>query len=72
MTDEKLIDLMYDNDRFVVTFAMHEMKGRGIWDQDIYKIGEHGSAVAQTQAINLLKQTVKDNLTVRPESKVDG
>lgn len=72
LTDEQLVDLMYDNDSFVATFAMHEMQGRGIWDQDIYRIGEHGPAVAQSQAITLLKQAVKDKLTFRPEPNADG
>ena len=72
LTDEQLVDLMFDNDSFVATFARHEMQGRGIWDQAIYRIGEHGPAVARSQAITLLKQAILDTRNVHPEPEADG
>lgn len=60
LPDSALVTRMYDTDTFVAVFARHEMKRRGIWDEDIYRIGAFGNHLSQSQAISLLRTKLEN------------
>ena len=54
-SDDDLIDCMYDTDWFIAEIVKREMTRRGIWDDGIHRIGKFSNAMAQSQAISIMK-----------------
>ena len=62
MPDRELIGRMYAKDPFLREIIRRELEARGVLDEDIYRVGLHGPAEAEQQAVTmLLEQTAQEN-----------
>lgn len=55
-SDRELIERAFSDDLIRMEFTRLEMKHRGIFDADLWRLGEFGNASTRSQAAELMKQ----------------